>query len=204
MASGREHHKPRMRQLLPGGRGTRSEADGINQAESWERRSKDMDLSRDDVPHMSARITTPAATAVTAGTYSLIAGTMTLEDGYLFDMPSDNHFRYLGFEPMHFFGIMMTTVTSNAANTEVYFRFGLNGTTVAITQMDTKVVVASDIGFLGSCGIFELAHHDVVSGYVNTDKNANITFSQGNMSLLPYGRFPLFRAGRGGPQNLSE
>lgn len=204
MARGREHFRPRLSQLVPGGRGTRSDADGIDQAESWERRTRETDLSRDDIPHAVMYISSSTGTTVTAGTYTKVLGTTSLKDYYQMDMPVSNRIRWLGINPIHVWVQVNTTATSDTNNTEVYMRLAKNGVTDVDTQINRKIGTAGDIGAMSLGGIFELENKDYLELWVDTGINAVVTFSKMTFIVMAYGRFPIPRAGRAGPENLSE
>jgi len=116
--------------LIPHGRGQRSDADMIDQRESFDTRSRAVDTHSHDIPHVHMRITASAATTVVAGTPIKLAGVTEIHDSHGWVMAGNNCVRYTYSVGRHSLFITNMTTTSDTNNTIVKFYYAKNGAVI--------------------------------------------------------------------------
>jgi len=136
--------------------------------------------------HGSLYVTSSSATTITTpGTYYKMAGTTASVALHRFTSPTNNRLTYTGTVTSNFHIVINISVLSAGNNQVVGFAVAKNGTTLAHSIMETKVLTGSDIDVIAIHADTTLATNDYIELWcTNSTSTSTVTAEHAYMYAM--------------------
>ena len=134
--------------------------------------------------YLCGHISTNTATSVTAGEWTKVEGTFTLDDVGNFTVDGAT-ITYTGSQTKIFSVNVAISARSDTTNTTCHWTFYKSGALDTDYQMQRKISVAGDVGAIPLIGLFPLSPGDELSIWIRTDKSAVITQEHTIITISP-------------------
>lgn len=131
-------------------------------------------------------ISAPAATSLSANTWTKAAGTTTLGLANNFDMPANNRLRHTDEEAETYLVMATFSMTSSGNNQTVDFGLSVDGATPDAKTIQTRLLATGSDSGIGACqALIDLSQNSYVELWVrNRTSTASVTIGSLNITAI--------------------